>query len=125
MLKDKPFVVIDYDLFMADPRGELERIARSLKLSLNEENVIAIEDLAYHFLDKKLRHSFFKPDDFDLDPSLSPLTREAYLWLRMLATDEIPINSPRLWTAWERISRSLTTLLAQTASAMGGPATKR
>ena len=115
LLKGKSFVVTDYDLLMADPRRGLERIARALKLSLNEANVADIEDFANHFLDEKLRHSFFKPGDFDLEPGLSPVTREAYLWLRMLATDEMPIKSPRLWTAWERISRSLTDLLGQTA----------
>jgi hypothetical protein len=79
MLKDEPFVVTDYDLLMADPGGELKRIAHALKLSSNEETVTAIEDFVNHSLDQKLRHSFFKPNDFDLDPSLSPLAREAYL----------------------------------------------
>lgn len=38
--------------------------------------------------------------------------RYTYLWLRMLATDELPSTSPCFWTAWERVSRSLTALLA-------------
>jgi hypothetical protein len=111
MLRGKPFVVTDYDLFMADPLGQLERVARALNLSLSEETLAAIRDFATHFLNQDLRHSFFQPDDFDLEPNLSPLPREAYLWLRMLATDELPSASPRFWAAWERVSRSLATLL--------------
>jgi len=116
MLKGKPFVVTDYDVLMADPHRQLERIARALNLPLKEEYFAAIDDFANHFLNPNLRHSFFGPDDFDLDPSLSPLPGEAYLWLRMLATDEIPSNSSRFWTAWERMSRSLTALVGSSST---------
>jgi hypothetical protein len=115
MLESKPLVVTDYDLFMADPHGQLERIARALELPLNEETAAAIDHFVNHFLDGNLRHSFFKPDDFDLDPRMSPLSREAYLWLRKLAIDEIPPSSPRFWTAWRRVARSLTALLVSTS----------
>jgi hypothetical protein len=112
-----PFVVADYDLVMAEPRKQLERIARGLEIPLNAANQRGIEDFAGDFLDPDLRHSFFDEADFDLDPNLRPLTREAYLWLRQLATDRIGADSPRLWSAWERSRKSVQRLILDDSSA--------
>lgn len=103
----KPFIVADYDMVMADPRQQIERIARGLKIPLNESARAAIERFAGDFLDPKLRHSFFKESDFDLNPKLRPLTREAYLWLRGIAEDRIPTDSSRFWSALESSRQTL------------------
>src|ERR1700691_1801237 len=97
----KPFIVADYDMVMADPRQQIERIALGLKIPLDESATAAIEQFAGDFLDPNLRHSFFKESDFDTNPRLRPLTREAYLWLRRIAEDRIATDSPRFWSAWE------------------------
>jgi hypothetical protein len=108
----KPFIVADYDLVMADPRQQIERIARGLKIPLNENSTVAIEQFAGDFLDPNLRHSFFKGSDFDTNPKLRPLTREAYLWLRRIAEDRIATDSPRFWSAWESSRLTLQGLVA-------------
>ena len=100
-IANRPFIVTDYDLVMADPRRQLERIARGLKIPLNDTSRAGIEQFASDFLDPNLRHSFFNESDFETDPNLPPLTREAYLWLRPLATDRTETDSPRFWSAWE------------------------
>jgi hypothetical protein len=100
---DRPFVVIDYDVLMVEPRPQLERIARPLKIALDEANAIAIEHFAVNFLDPNLRHNFFSRDDFDTIPRVSSLTREAYLWLHLLATDQIEPDSIHFWSTWESI----------------------
>jgi hypothetical protein len=97
----KPFIVADYDMVMADPRRQIERIARGLKIPLDESATAAIEQFARDFLDLNLRHSFFKESDFDTNPRLRPLSREAYLWLRRIAEDRIATDSTRFWSAWE------------------------
>jgi hypothetical protein len=111
MIANRPFVVADYDLVMANPRQELERIAQGLKISLTDTSRAGIDQFVSDFLDPNLRHSFFKVSDFELDLNLPPLTREAYLWLRSLATDRTANDSPQFWEAWERSRKAVQRLI--------------
>jgi hypothetical protein len=108
----KPFIVTDYDLVMADPRLQIERIGRGLQIPLNESSKAGIEQFADDFLDPNLRHSFFRQSDFDTNPMLRPLTREAYLWLRRIAEDRITTDSSRFWTVWKSSRQTLQRLAA-------------
>ena len=117
LIADRRFIVADYDLVMADPRRELERIALGLNIPLNDTNKAGVDQFASNFLDANLRHSFFNASDFELGLNLPPLTREAYLWLRWLATDRTTIDSPRFWTAWERSRKAVQRLIAADSSA--------
>ena len=115
----KLFIVADYDMVMADPRQQIERIARGLKIPLDEGATAAIEQFVSDFLDPNLRHSFFKESDFDTNPRLRPLTREAYLWLRRIAEDRIATDSPRFWSAWESSRQILQGLVAGASESLG------
>ena len=117
MIANRPFIVADYDLVMADPRQELERIAKGLEIPLNDTSKAGIEQFASDFLDPNLRHSFFNVSDFELDLNLPPLTREAYLWLRSLATDRTANDSPQFWSAWESSRKAVQRLVAGASSA--------
>lgn len=112
----KPFVVADYDLVMEDPRPQFERIAQGLGIHMNESNRSGIELFASDFLDPNLRHSFFDPSQFETTPNLPPLSREAYLWLRLLATDRMRGDDPRFWNAWKSSRESVQRLVAEAAS---------
>ncbi len=116
-IANRPFIVTDYDLVMADPRRELERIAQGLKIPLTDVSNAGIEQFSGDFLDPNLRHSFFNVSDFELDLDLPPLTREAYLWLRSLATDRTAADSPRFWAAWENSRRAVERLVGGASSA--------
>jgi hypothetical protein len=118
-LADKPFIVADYDMVMADPGPQLERIACGLKIPLNESCKAGIEQFASEFLDPKLRHSFFKDSDFDTNPKLRPLSRESYLWLRRMAEDRIADDLTGFWTAWERSRQTLKGLVAGASESLG------
>jgi hypothetical protein len=111
-IANRPFIVTDYDVAMADPRRQLERIARGLEIPLDDTNKAGIEQFASNFLDPNLRHSLFNESDFETDPNVPPLTREAYLWLRRLATDRIEKDSPRFWSAWESNRQAVQRLIA-------------
>ena len=117
MIANRPFMVADYDLVMADPRQELERIANGLTIPWTDTSKVGIDQFASDFLDPNLRHSFFNVSDFELDLNLPPLTREAYLWLRSLATDRTANDSPRFWTAWENSRKAVERLIAAASSA--------
>jgi hypothetical protein len=116
-ISNRPFIVTDYDLVMADPRQQLERIARGLKIPLNDANKAGIAQFASDFLDPSLRHSFFNESDFETTPSLRPLTREAYLWLRRLATDRIGTDSPQFWSALESSRQAVRELITDAGAA--------
>jgi hypothetical protein len=117
MIANRPFIVADYDLVMANPRQELERIGKGLKIPLTDTSRAGIDQFVSDFLDPNLRHSFFNVSDFELDLNLPPLTREAYLWLRSLATDQTANDSPRFWEAWERSRKAVERLVGGASSA--------
>jgi hypothetical protein len=115
-LAGKPLVVVDYDLLITDPRKQLVRIGYRLDIPLGEANRSEIESFVRDFLNPRLRHSAFGPSDFGAVPHVSPLTREAYHWLRRLATDRIGWDDARFWSAWERIQSLTGVLISKTAS---------
>ena len=112
----KPFVVADYDLLLADPRGQLLRIGQALKIPLRETDSAAIEHFAGYFINPALRHGYFSRHDFDTIPAISPLIREAYLRLYQLATDQITPDAADFWTAWTRLRKAVETIVAGIAS---------
>jgi hypothetical protein len=116
-IANKPFIVADYDLVVADPKAQLERIARGLEIPLDDTRKAAIDEFASEFLDPGLRHSFFDASAFETNPNLRPLSREAYLWLRWLATDRIRTDSPQFWSVWENSRRAVESLIVDIRSA--------
>lgn len=102
-IAQKPFIVIDYDLFMDDPRGQLERIGRALEIPEADARLGDIEDFVANFIDPELRHSQFGRLDRDFVPHLSILVQKAYLCLRRLATDRIGPERSQYWSEWQQI----------------------
>jgi hypothetical protein len=109
----KRFVVVDYDLLMAAPREQLDRVASCLNIQLNETHRAEMERFASDFLNPRLRHSLFSAKDFGSIPHVSPLSREAYHWLHRLATDKIQPDDPRFWSTWERIRSATEALISK------------
>ena len=109
-LRDRPLVVVDYDLVLADPAPQLERVAAALGLPVTAQTAAAIQAYAGGFLRPGMRHSVFTDRDLDGDGRVNELTRAAYLWLRRLATDECDPHEPQRWREWEDIERRLAAL---------------
>jgi hypothetical protein len=74
-LASKPMVVVDYDLLMGDPRGQLERIARKLQLTATTGDV----------------------ENFTCE--VGRLTRDAYTLLYEVAADRRDVDRD-FWSAW-------------------------
>jgi hypothetical protein len=108
----KPFVVIDYDLLMADARGQLERIGRGLEIPVTERSSNEIKDFAANFIDPTLRHSKFSRRDRDFIPDISVLVQKAYICLSRLATDKIGPDRSQFWSEWQQIEDSTRRILA-------------
>jgi hypothetical protein len=99
----KPLVVVDYDLLMRDPRAQLERISQ--RLELPRSNAAEIERFANEFLDSKLQHTVFSPDEIEASTDAGRLTRDAFLLLYELASDE-KTPGAEFWRAWESVESS-------------------
>jgi hypothetical protein len=104
-LRDKPLVVVDYDLLMREPRAQLERIARKLGLLVDESGSREIERFAAEFLDEGLRHAAFAVDAFNAGGA-GRLTHRAYVMLHELASDRREPDA-RFWVEWEELQRRL------------------
>ncbi|MBI3796681.1 MAG: hypothetical protein HY268_06895 [Deltaproteobacteria bacterium] len=106
-VRERPFVVVDYDLVLADPVTQLERLATALDLSITATTKVAMQEYADQFLNLGLRHSRFTDEDLDNNLQVNSLTRDAYRWLRRLATDEIDQDSLQFWQEWSRVENAL------------------
>ncbi len=103
----RPFVVVDYDLLMEDARYQLERVARELELPLDDSKRSEIRSYAESFLSEGHRHYRFGMAELDASQRINPLVRDAYGWLRRLASDEVKTDDPALWEDWGRIEATL------------------
>ncbi len=64
LLDGKPLVVVDYDLFVQEPRAQLARISHALSLpQLGGARADEVDRFVEEFLDEGLRHSRFTADD--------------------------------------------------------------
>ena len=107
IVRERPFIVVDYDLVMADAVTQLERIATALDVPLTADATAGIQEYANEFLHANLRHYRFTEEDLIKNPQVNCLTRDAYLWLHRLATDSVEPNSPEVWHDWEQIENAL------------------
>jgi hypothetical protein len=106
-VRERPFIVVDYDLVMADAVTQLERIATTLDLPLTAATTAGIQEYAKQFLQPNLRHYHFTEEDLINNPQVNSLTRDAYRWLHRLATDSVEPHSPQIWHEWEQIENAL------------------
>ena len=106
-MAERRFMVVEYDLLMEDPRAQLARMAERLSIPMGTTAQQGVEAFVSEFLKPGMRHTQFVDDDLDRDPRLNPLVRDAYRWLRRLATDQIAADDPDLWRDWARIEAQL------------------
>jgi len=102
-IADKPLAVVDYDLFMDDPRGQLDRIAR--RLDLPDAAPEEAEGFTREFLDEKLRHTKFSLEAIDTSTDIGRLTRDAFMLLYELASDQ-GVPGAAFWQRWRELRTS-------------------
>jgi len=98
-----PSVLVDFDLLMAEPERQLRRVAAGLRLPVDEAVDASLEAYVASFLKEEMRHTVFDDSALDQAERLNTLTRDAYRWLRRLATDELGLESQEFWQEWSRI----------------------
>ena len=88
-----PRVVVDYDQLIKTPAPEIRRMAQALGLQeqLDEASIHAFET---QFVDEKLRHSAFEPEDSAADPRVPPAVRDLFLGLSKVARQGGSLEAP-------------------------------
>ena len=79
-------VVVDYDAVLADPRGQLQRIAKTLNLQQDVE-VQAVENYVKNFLAPDLRHTVYTASDLIADSTIPSGVVATYTSLGHLTDD--------------------------------------
>ncbi len=82
-----PRIVIDFDLLMANPSGQLQRMAKALGLPFDPD-APSIQEYVSEFLDRNLRHSQFDLKDLSEDRAAAPDVLRAYRMLVRLSGGE-------------------------------------
>lgn len=87
-----PRVLVDYDLLLADPQKQISRIAINLGL-VKRLDPARLIDFSQNFLDKRLRHTRFEPEDVYYDPKVPAPVRTAATVLSDVAADNLSLDS--------------------------------
>lgn len=109
-VRERPFVVVDYDLVMADPAAQLDRIAARLELPRGPRFAESVRAYVEEYLRPGMRHSRFTADELSRDERANPWTRRGYLWLYRFATDSADPRDTKIWEEWQPIERAVADL---------------
>ena len=85
-----PAMVSDYDLLMANPEGELRRIATRFSLVVDEDK---LRTYAKKFLTKDLRHTLHTIGELQRDVDIPALVADVYSELLAAAKDDLCLES--------------------------------
>lgn len=102
-VRGRPMSIVDFDRLMADPRAQLERIARDLSLPLDATVQGGIDTYANDFVQPDRPRGRFTRDDLITDPAVNRWAAEGYGLLDRVAADEIAIDDPQFWSEWQPI----------------------
>lgn len=101
------FVVVDYDLLLADPKKQLTRVTQALAIPQSASVTDGIQAFSDEFLDPSLQHNRASGTDLEGSRIVNELTRDAYRWLKKLASDEIRQDDEEFWKHWSEVERQL------------------
>ncbi|SEL50046.1 sulfotransferase family protein [Nitrosovibrio tenuis] len=98
-----PRVLVDYDLLLADPYKQISRIALHLGL-VKRLDPARLIDFSQNFLDRRLRHASFEPEDVFNDPIVPAPVRTAASVLADVAADNLSLDSEYVAEVFANIS---------------------
>jgi O-antigen biosynthesis protein len=91
MRGERSRALIDYDRLMRAPEPELYRLASDLKLQVDPNELQIYQK---QFLDEKLRHTTYGPDDLALNSFTESFVQDLYSVLLDAASGKLAINAP-------------------------------
>lgn len=106
LINARPFVTVDYDRMVDDAYREVWRIGDMLGIARTDAMDTQVRDYTGDFITSKLRHHVASREDLANDTSINPMTRDAYLWLLKLASDEVTSADPEFQRDWARMTQT-------------------
>ncbi|MDE2366120.1 MAG: glycosyl transferase family 1 [Betaproteobacteria bacterium] len=106
LTRGSPRVLVDYDLLLADPQKQISRIAVHLGL-VKRLDPSRLVDFSQNFLDRRLRHTRFEPEDIYHDPVVPTPVRTASTVLSDVAADNLSLDSEYVAEVFENLSRQM------------------
>ncbi len=107
--ENEPRLIIDYDSFIDNPEKQINRISKKFGLTINKEEE---KNFINEFLDKNLRNSFIKKEEFYKKDNAFFLCKEIYTFLILEKNNEINLkNLANLWNnAFEKMEPAINIL---------------
>ncbi|MGD7037389.1 sulfotransferase family protein [Methylotuvimicrobium buryatense] len=102
-----PRVFVDYDLLMANPKIQLQRIAQQLALTSPANIEQGIETYITDFLSDNLRHTQYSVTEFEQSDDVTADYRETYRLLNAACRDESSNNDQTFTRAWQDLNQRL------------------
>ena len=102
-----PRVVIDFDLLMDAPLGQISRISSVIDLPMPNVHGVDVYEYVEHFLDNDLRHTKFTIEDLQSNHSVPFDVVDGYQLLFRAAKDDIPLDSPELSCLFKNLESRL------------------
>jgi len=87
-----PRALVDYDLLLEDPHGQITRIAHTLGLGDKLDPTRLIE-FSQNFLDDRLRHASFETEDVYQDPLVPSPVKKAVTMFSDVAANRLSLES--------------------------------
>ncbi len=106
-IRGRPGVVVNYDKLLADPHGQIRRVAGALSLPWTPGIGQAVDTYAADFLALDLRHASYTLQDMHAHPAVSPVVARAYESLAALADDRLDLADDLVRNQWTQIQREL------------------
>lgn len=104
LTKDKPRVVVDYDLLLQNPAREIERMGKALDLTpLEDELALFSKD----FLDPGMNHAVYGPEDLQGDPEAVYPLKEFYESMLQVARDALSLDDRNFQRRCKRYAAKL------------------
>ena len=99
-------LVVDYDMMMASPAAQVQRIGNWLGISDQALLKKSVDDYAAGFVAEDLRHSVFREEDLKYDTAAFEIARRSFRLMRSLAADEISFDSADLLGEWAKLNEA-------------------
>ncbi len=103
VLLGKPAVVVDYDLMLTNPQGQLCRMAKALSLPVLAQNQSEIDRYCQEFIKPSSRHTVFTHEDIETNPLVPSLVARAYQLLAGAAAGQVDLESAEFKAGWGQI----------------------
>ena len=106
-IRDRPCVVVNYDTLLADPPGQLRRVANALSLPWTPSVAQSVNAYAEEFLAPDLRHSSYGLQELHNHPAVPPVVYRVYESMAAMADDRCSPTDAQVQALWMQINREI------------------